>query len=66
MYTHITYLIYYLIFERYRAWDGGGHARLLLPILICWGHKTFVALLVDLVVVVNGHPGCFVCDLFLV
>lgn len=58
-----NFLIREMVADREKM--GGGHARLLLPILICWGHKTFVALLVDLVVVVNGHPGCFVCNLFL-
>lgn len=58
-----NFLIREMVADREKM--GGRHARLLLPILICWGHKTFVALLVDLVVVVNGHPGCVVCDLFL-
>lgn len=45
---------------------GGGHARLLLPILTRWGHKTLIALLVDLVFVVNGHSRCVVCGQFLI
>lgn len=65
--TAVPKLYNFLIREIISDWEkmGGRNTSLLLSILTRRGHKTFIALLVDFIVLKISHSRCVVCGWFL-